>query len=141
MLTRSVRRIATDWKCHMGFFLHFNSPTWCFKTGFGGRVIPTKRSIQGQTASFQHPNAPVLPHPLHDADAEAVRKKMLEEKGEERESSAMHGEDINVPGATTAKDSVAEVGDGSNAVEMTMDTHEKGPASSSGRQTPRRSGG
>ena len=25
MLTRSVRRIATDWKCHLGFFLHFNS--------------------------------------------------------------------------------------------------------------------
>ena len=134
MLTRSVRRIATDWKCHMGFFLHFNSPTWRFKTGFGGRVIPTKRSIQGQAASFQPPNAPVLPHPLHDADAEAVRKKMLEEKGEERESSAMQGEDINVPNAATARDSVAEVGDGTDAVEMTMDTREKGPASSSGRR-------
>ena len=97
-------------------------------------MIPTKRSIQGQTASFQPPDAPVLPHPMHDADAEAVRKKMLQEKGEERESSAMQGEDINVPSATTARDSVAEVGDGSDAVEMTMDTHEKGPASSSGRR-------
>ena len=75
-----------------GFFLHFNSPTWRFKTGFGGRVIPTKRSMQGQAASFKPPDAPVLPHPLHDADAEVLRKKMLEEKGEERESSAMQGQ-------------------------------------------------
>ena len=25
MLTRSIRRIATDWKCHLGFYLHFNA--------------------------------------------------------------------------------------------------------------------
>ena len=31
----------------------------------------------------------VLPHPLHDADAEAVKKKMLEEKSEERETKCM----------------------------------------------------
>ena len=34
MLTRSIRRIATDWKCHLGFYLHFNAPTWQFKSGF-----------------------------------------------------------------------------------------------------------
>jgi hypothetical protein len=24
MLTRSIRRIDTDWNCHLGFYLHFN---------------------------------------------------------------------------------------------------------------------
>eukprot|EP00435_Cladocopium_sp_Y103_P018358 s4574_g4.t1 len=82
MLTRSVRRIAT---LQLGRF----------KSGFGGRIIPTKCSIAGQSASFKPPDTPVLPHPLHDADGEAVRKKMIEEKGEEREAHAMGSEDTN----------------------------------------------
>ena len=92
MLTRSVRRIATDWKCHLGFFLHFNSPTWRFKAGFGGRIIPTKRSVEGQSASFVAQTA-VLPSPFHDKDAEDVKQKMLEEKTEARESLSMGQED------------------------------------------------
>ena len=93
MLTRSVRRIATDWKCHLGFFLHFNSPTWRFKAGFGGRIIPTKRSVEGQSASFVAPQTAVLPSPFHDKDAEDVKQKMLEEKAEARESLSMGQED------------------------------------------------
>ena len=77
MLTRSVRKIETDWKCRMGFYLHFNSPPWRSKTSFGGKMIPTKRSVQGQIASFKPPDAPVLPPLLHDADAETVKEKML----------------------------------------------------------------
>ena len=46
MLTRSVRRVSTDWKCHLGFYLHFNAPTWKFKTGFGGRVVPTNELLK-----------------------------------------------------------------------------------------------
>ena len=90
MLTRSVRRIATDWKCHLGFFIHFNSPTWRFKAGFGGRIIPTKRSVEGQPASAVAPQGAVLPSPFfHDKDAEDVKQKMIEEKTEEREQFAM----------------------------------------------------
>ena len=85
MLTRSTRRKATDWKCHLGFYLHFNAPTWKFKSGFGGRVIPTRKTVLGRSASFEPPAAPVLSHPLYGADAEAVKKKMLEEKAEKRE--------------------------------------------------------
>ena len=89
MLTRSVRRIATDWKCHLGFFVHFNSPTWRFKAGFGGSIIPTKGSIEGQPASAVAPQGAVLPSPFHDKDAEDVKQKMIEEKTEEREQFAM----------------------------------------------------
>ena len=86
MLTRSIRRISTDWKCHLGFYFHFiNAPTWQFKSGFGGRVIPTRKTVLGRSASFEPPAAPVLSHPLYGADAEAVKKKMLEEKAEKRE--------------------------------------------------------
>ena len=83
MLTRSVRRVSTDWKCHLGFYLHFNAPTWKFKTGFGGRVVPKKRAVEGISASFQ----------VHDAEAEAVKNKAAEEKLEEREMVSMGHED------------------------------------------------
>eukprot|EP00435_Cladocopium_sp_Y103_P063886 s153_g25.t1 len=133
MLTRSVRRIATDWKCHLGFYLHFNSPTWRSKTGFGGRIIPAKRSIGGESASFKPPDAPVLPHPLHDADGEAVRKKMIEEKGEERETAAMGEEDQNVKDAEVKRDE----GLSSGAVDVDQPS---ASASSSLPSVPRRPG-
>ena len=93
MLTRSIRRIATDWKCHLGFYLHFNCPALSFKAGFGGRIIPTKRSVERQSASFAAPQTAVLPSPFHDKDAEDVKQKMIEEKTEERESLSMGEED------------------------------------------------
>ena len=93
MLTRSIRRISTDWKCHLGFFLHLNAPTWRFKAGFGGRVLPTKRHVAGQPASFNAPVGAVLPSAFHDKDAEDVKQKQLEEKAEERETFSMGQED------------------------------------------------
>jgi hypothetical protein len=103
MLTRSIRRIATDWKCHLGFYLHFNAPTWQFKSGFGGRVIPTRKTFVGKSASFAPPSVPILPHPLHDADAEAVKKKMAEEKTEERETKTMGEQDVNAESQVTGQ--------------------------------------
>ena len=93
MLTRSVRRVSTDWRCHLGIYLHFNAPTWKFKTGFGGRVVPTRRAVEGVSASFQAPKSDVLLSSFHDADAEAVRNKAAEEKLEEREMVSMCHED------------------------------------------------
>ena len=93
MLTRSIRRISTDWKCHLGFFLHFNAPTLRFKAGFGGRVLPTKRTVTAQPASFDAPQGAVLPSSFHDKDAEDVKQKQLEEKAEEREAFSMGQED------------------------------------------------
>ena len=103
MLSRSVRRIDADWKNYMGFYVHFNAPTWNFKTGFGGRVIPTRRSIQAQPASNAAPVGPILPHALHDADGEAVRNQAKAEEAEEREAAAMGGEDRNLNAADAAE--------------------------------------
>ena len=51
-----------------------------FKAGSGGRITPTKRSIEGQPANAVAPQGAVLPSPFHDKDAEDVKQKMVEEK-------------------------------------------------------------
>ena len=89
MLSRSVRRIATEWKSHLGFYVHFNAPAWCFKTGFGSRLIPTRRTLEALPAFSDAPAGPVLPSALHDPDGEAVRKKAQEEQREESEMQSM----------------------------------------------------
>jgi hypothetical protein len=78
---------------NLGFYIHFDAPTWKFKAGFGGRVIPTKRSVEPLPESQQPPLGPVLPSVLHDVDGEAVRKKAHEEQREEQEKQAMGNED------------------------------------------------
>ena len=90
MLARSVRRIQSDWKSHLGFFIHFDAPTWRFKAGFGGRVIPTKRTVDPMSASQQQPLGPILPSQFHDADGAAVRKKAEEEKTRKKNKSNGH---------------------------------------------------
>ena len=62
MLTRSIRRIATDSKCHLKFYLHFNATTWQFKSGFGGRVTLTTKFADGKSENFEPPAVPVLLH-------------------------------------------------------------------------------
>ena len=111
MLSRSIRRIATDWKAHLGFYVHFNAPTWCFKTEFGSRIIPTRRTVEPLPASNAAPIGPVMTSSFHDADGESVRAKAQEEKREEGEQQLMgvederskHAESIAMPEvATTA---------------------------------------
>lgn len=58
-------------------------------------MIPTRKTVVGKSASFKPPSVPILPHSLCDADAEAVKKKMIEERTEERESKAMGEQDVN----------------------------------------------
>eukprot|EP00435_Cladocopium_sp_Y103_P057352 s907_g19.t1 len=60
-----------------------------FKPGFGGRIVPTKRAVVGQPASFQFPQQPILESPFHDPAAEDVKRKAAEEKLEEHEMLAM----------------------------------------------------
>lgn len=94
MLSRSIRKIATDWKAHLCFYVHFNAPTWCFKTGLGSRIIPTRRTVEPWPASSAEPVGPILPSVLHGADGEAVKQKAQEEKREEGELQAMGVEDV-----------------------------------------------
>ena len=96
VLSRSIRRISTDWKAHLSYFLHFNAPTWNFKAGFGGRVIPTRRTPEPAAISGAAPSGPIMDSPWFDKDAHDVRRKAIEEDKEEREAKGMASEDANV---------------------------------------------
>ena len=43
LLTKSVRRIGQDWGLSLAFYKEFKCPTFDYQTGFGSRIIPTKR--------------------------------------------------------------------------------------------------
>lgn len=83
--SRSIRRIFGDWKTHMRFHVHFDAPTWNFKVGYGGRVVPTKFKTIPRSVGFKMPKDPIEPSGFYGADAEAVKEKAKEEQREERE--------------------------------------------------------
>ena len=89
ILTRSIRRISTVWKGHLPFYMNFNCWSWEYKTGFGGRIIPTKAQKGALSASFSGPIGAIEPSPFFDEDAEAVKQKHLEEVREETELTEM----------------------------------------------------
>ena len=67
VLTRSVRRIKTDWRTHLNYYLQFNLFSWQYKVGFGGRVVPTKRKPPGPRAvTFTPPAGAIEPSKLVD---------------------------------------------------------------------------
>eukprot|EP00435_Cladocopium_sp_Y103_P028418 s2167_g7.t1 len=83
ILTRSVRRVKTNWVVYMAYYKQFNLFSWQYKVGFGGRVQPTKRRVGPRPASMAPPLTAVEPSKLVDEDAEA------EERREEAELEMM----------------------------------------------------
>lgn len=55
ILTRSVRRVRTNWTSHMALGKEFNLYPWQYKVGFGGRVVPTKRRVTLKAVGFAPP--------------------------------------------------------------------------------------
>lgn len=84
VLTPSIR-ISTVWRGHLPFYLNFNCWSWEHKTGFGGRVEPTKAQKGALSANFNGSVGAIEPSAFFDEDAEAVRLKHLEEVREEAE--------------------------------------------------------
>ena len=93
VLTRSIRRIDTDWKGHLAFYSAFKCNSWEYKSGFGGRVVPTKIKREALSVGFHPPRGEIEPSAFHDADAEAVREKAREELREESERVEMGAHD------------------------------------------------
>ena len=89
VLTRSIRRISTVWRGHLPFYMNFRCWSWEYKTGFGGRIVPTRAQSGALTASFSAPAGKVEPSACFDEDAEAVRQKHLEEVREDIELTEM----------------------------------------------------
>ena len=93
ILTRSVRRVKTNWVSHMAFYMEFNLYSWQYKDEFGGRVQPTKPRVTPRAVSFAPPVGVIQPSSLVDEDAEAVKQKAREEKPEVHELQRRAGFD------------------------------------------------
>ena len=82
-------RIATSWKGHLAFYVNFTCWSWNYKSGFGGRVVPTKTQRTAVSASFDAPQGQIEPSAFFDEEAEHVRQKFLEEQKEAEETLEM----------------------------------------------------
>ena len=89
VLTKSVRRVATSWKSHLSFYVSFKNASWEFKTGLGGRVVPTKRAKEPIGSSFSLPQGTIQGSAFYDEEGEAVREKAREEAREDAELAGM----------------------------------------------------
>ena len=69
--------------------MNFQRWSWEYKTGFGGRIVPTKAQKGALSASFTGPVGEIEPSAFFDEEAEAVKKKHLEEVREETEITEM----------------------------------------------------
>ena len=113
VLTRSIRRISTVWRGHLPFHMNFRCWSWEYKTGFGGRIVPTRAQSGALTASFSAPTGKVEPSAFFDEDAEAVRQNHLEEVREDIELTEMMVHDkTQQPEAITAPEAGEPVDDG-----------------------------
>ena len=111
VLVKSIRRIQTDWRGHLAFYVNFKCPSYDYQSGFGGRVVPTKGRRDAISASFKQPQGAIEPSAFYDADGAAVIEKAREEKQEElenqqvglfdRPSIAVEEELVQVSGART----------------------------------------
>ena len=97
VLTRSVRRISTNWKSHLAFYMSFSCWSFEYRSGFGSRVLPTKATKAALGASAAAPMGIIEPSPFVDEDAEAVKQKHLEEVREENETQEMAQHDRPEP--------------------------------------------
>eukprot|EP00435_Cladocopium_sp_Y103_P056449 s2990_g19.t1 len=111
VLVKSVRRIKTDWRGHLAFYLNFKCPSFDYQSGFGGRVVPTKGSRRDAiSASFKQPQGAIEPSAFFDADGAAGIEKAKEEKREELETFQMGKWDR--PEMVVEEEPLKEVGEG-----------------------------
>ena len=71
------------------FYLNLKCASYDFKSGFGGRVAPTKSSRAPIAPVFNVPTGEIEPSKFFDEDAHAVRQKALEEQRENFEAAGM----------------------------------------------------
>ena len=127
VLTRSIRRIDTDWKGHLAFYSAFKCNSWEYKSGFGGRVVPTKIKREALSVGFHPPRGEIEPSAFHDADAEAVREKARGEMREESERAEMGAHDDRHDFPAVEDDAPPEVSFGdADAVQHDDETVEVG---------------
>ena len=89
LLTKSIRRIGQEWGLSLAYYKEFNCPTFDYQTGFGSRIIPTKREAVALPALPNLVPLESIAVKAKDLEAEAVIKKAIEENREEEEARRM----------------------------------------------------
>ena len=79
--------------------MNFTCWSWNYKSGFGGRVVPTKTQRTAVSASFDAPQGQIEPSVFFDEEAEQVRQKFIEEQKEAEETLEMGLHDRLPPAA------------------------------------------
>jgi hypothetical protein len=94
LLSKSIRRVGQQWGLSLCLYKDFCYPSYDYQTGFGARLIPTKReAVALPTAESLIPLEAIVIK-KRDYEAEAVAKKAIEEGREENELERMraHGD-------------------------------------------------
>ncbi len=115
LLTKSIRRIGQEWGLSLAYFKEFNCPTFDYQTGFGSRIVPTKREAVALPALPNLVPLESIAIKARDLEAEAVIKKAIEENREEDEAQRMANNDpkVGVFEAAPIEDEV--IGDGTTS--------------------------
>ena len=93
VMSRSVRRIGTTWRSHLGYYVHCKCFSWQFKSGFGARILPTMKKVVPKAVSFEVPLGRLEDTRFHDAEAEAVILHAEKEQRREEEQWNMSRND------------------------------------------------
>ena len=93
LLSKSVRRIGQDWGLSLGFYKEFSCHSFNYQSGFGGRIVPTKREALALPSATSLIPMEAIMVKARDPEAEAVIKKAIEENREEGELERMRKQD------------------------------------------------
>jgi len=88
-LTKSIRRIGQSWGLSLAYFKEFSCPSLDYQTGFGSRIIPTKRKALALPAATSLVPLESIVVKKRDPEAEAAAKQAVEENREEGELQRM----------------------------------------------------
>ena len=93
LLTKSVRRIGQSWGLSLDFYKEFKCPTFEYQTGFGSRIVSTKREAVALPAAEVLIPLEQIRAKAKDHDAEAVILRAIEESREDSEQMRMEKND------------------------------------------------
>lgn len=121
LLTKSVRRIGQDWGLSLAFYKEFKCPTFDYQTGFGSRIIPTKRDAIALPAAEVLIPMDQIRAKAKDPEAEAVILKAIEESREEAEQSKMEKNDPKAVSFAEAPEEAVALGGQQQQLELQGD--------------------
>ena len=111
LLTKSVRRIGQSWGLSLAFYKEFKCPTFEYQTGFGSRIVPTKREAVALPAAEVLIPMEQIRAKARDHDAEAVILKAIEESREDAEQMKMERNDPKTVSFAEAPEEIPALGD------------------------------